>query len=300
MVLRFLTLLLLFSLPLWTTAQQKEVPINSQTIFKDVDGNIIPFSTFLEWTSGTGYKIMPSFDADDNLIEVFLLEAAIAPPTTDPSQFTSTPELVNRVPPDFEVTDINGKRYVSEDLKGKIIVLKFWFAACKPCIDEMPQLNTVVEKYKNNSNIIFLAPSLDKKSRIQSFLQKHPFLYNIIPQGQTIANNYNVLGYPTHVVINRTGRVEAVFQGVNRRIDERLIDAIERGLVREDIPDRPIPSQEEVEISPASIIKNEAGERVPFEQFVELMRQNEFELLNATDEEGNEYVLMKKILVQRQ
>jgi cytochrome oxidase Cu insertion factor (SCO1/SenC/PrrC family) len=35
----------------------------------------------------------------------------------------------------FSATDINGKEYSLDSLKGKIIVMNFWFIQCKPCIN---------------------------------------------------------------------------------------------------------------------------------------------------------------------
>src|SRR6185312_613814 len=51
--------------------------------------------------------------------------------------------------PDFTVADLNGKMYKLSDLKGKTVVLNFWFTTCAPCVTEMPELNRLIEKYKN-------------------------------------------------------------------------------------------------------------------------------------------------------
>ena len=43
--------------------------------------------------------------------------------------------------------DINGKNYNLNSLKGKIIVLNFWFIQCKPCVEEFPDLNKLKKEF---------------------------------------------------------------------------------------------------------------------------------------------------------
>jgi len=279
----------------------KQIDLNSKTVFRDQNGDRVSFDTFIEWTSGRGYKLNPIFDENDKLVEVFVLEPAIASAADRYAQFTKTPELIGNPAPDFDVYDLNNNYHSLSNMQGKVVILKFWFAACRPCIDEMPQLNSLVNKYKNNSQVVFLGPSLDNAARASSFLTRQAFNYNIIPDSKELANLFKVPGYPTHVVINRSGRVEAVFQGINRRIEQRLSDAIERALTRSVTPptSSPVVSQDlperEVKITPQSLIKNEKGDIVPFGQFVELMKEKRFELINRRDMDGSTYVLMKTV-----
>ncbi len=287
--------------------EEMQLPINSKTVFKDGEGNLISFETFIEWTSGTGYEINPVFDDANNLKEIIVNKSAIAPPSTDPKNFANTTEIINRVPPDFEVVDRSGSFYSLSNLRGKVIVLKFWFAACQPCIKEMPELNTLVQNYSSRSDVVFLAPSLDNPETINRFLETRPFQYKIIPDATDFAHNYNVPGYPTHVVINRSGKVETVFMGVNYNIKDKLTGAIERALLRPIAEEAPtvdtapkeeaiVPKEEEeVFITPNSVIKNVEGELVPFGKFAELMNSNRYELVNETDKEGNAYILMREV-----
>lgn len=301
----FTKFLLVFTLLVFTNnlnAQvTKQIDLNSKTVFRDQNGDRISFDTFIEWTSGRGYKLNPIFDENDKLVEVFVLEPAVVSASDKYAQFTKTTELIERPAPDFDVYDINNNYHSLSNMQGKVVVLKFWFAACRPCIDEMPQLNSLVNKYKNNSQVVFLGPSLDNASRVSSFLTRQPFNYNIIPDSKELANLFKVPGYPTHVVINRAGRVEAVFQGVNHRIEQRLTSAIESALTRTAIAPPPPPMvdqnlpEQEVKITPQSLIKNEKGDVVPFGQFVELMKEKRFELINRRDMDGSTYVLMRTV-----
>ncbi len=106
----------------------------------------------------------------------------------------------------FSATDINGNEYSLNSLKGKIIVMNFWFVECKPCVMEMPELNKLVENYKNK-DVVFLGFATNDKAKIDSFLKKKNFSYNIIPSSKKIAAEYKVSGYPTHIIIDENSKI---------------------------------------------------------------------------------------------
>lgn len=300
----FKGLLLIFCLAISLSAfAQSDAPtfdINSKTIFKDKNGERISFETFLDWTSGSDYEMTPVFNDDNTLKEIIVLRSDIAGPITSASDFGTTEELIGRRPPEFELTDLNGNFWSLGNLKNKVVVLKFWFRACPPCIKEIPDLNRLVNDY--GSEVVFLGAALDSKEECEKFLRARSFNYNVIPDALSFARSYNVPGYPTHVVIGRDGKVEVVYKGVNHNIYDKLKSAIDRSLIREintEVVQRSEEKQEENElfVTPQSIIKNEEGMVIPFGDFVTLMNTARFELLPRTNEAGDKYLLMKEVVV---
>lgn len=123
-------------------------------------------------------------------------------------------ELVGTNSPVFSATDINGNKYSLNSLKGKIIVMNFWFVECKPCVMEIPELNKLVEKYKNK-NVVFLGFALNDKSEIDIFLKKKNFNYNLIPKSSEIAAKYKVSSYPSHIIIDGNSKIVYVTSGLS-------------------------------------------------------------------------------------
>ncbi len=296
----------------WSQHTPIEVPLNSSTVFKNAQGEIISFDDFMKQTSGSGHEMNPVFDENNVLKEVIVVKSSVAQARNvlNPGEFANTTELIDQIPPDFQGEDIYGKFYDTENLAGKVVVLKFWFQACKPCLDEIPELNQLVAQYRDNPEVVFLAPSLDKKASILSFLQKMPFNYSILPDARKIAHNYNVPGYPTHVVINRFGKVNTVYLGVNYKIKDKLSLAIDFALSQTSPPPvseiqkasivapnlPPADPEEELFISPASVIKDKEGNLIPFGQFVEMMNSGkEYQLVAQKEENGNEFILIKPL-----
>lgn len=109
----------------------------------------------------------------------------------------------------FSEKDMGGEKFNLKDLAaaGKVVVLNFWFVNCPPCRMEIPQLNETVEAYQQNKDVIFIAIALDDKYALDKFLKTLPFNYHIIDNGRYIASQYGIISYPTHVVLNKEGKV---------------------------------------------------------------------------------------------
>jgi thiol-disulfide isomerase/thioredoxin len=104
-------------------------------------------------------------------------------------------------------TDITGKKIAAKDLIGKILVINFWFIACPPCRQEIPELNHLVKKFANEKDVVFVAIALDKAEQIENFLKLFPFNYTQVPDARYYAEKFGVTQYPTHVIIDRSAKV---------------------------------------------------------------------------------------------
>ena len=114
--------------------------------------------------------------------------------------------------PTFKLTAMDGTVYDLTALRGKVVVLNIWFIACPPCIAEMPELNRIVDHYRDQE-VVFVAPTWDKKADLQKFLQKSSFKYQVVPDAaQLIFSSYSAkgdsVGFPQHIVIDRDGKID--------------------------------------------------------------------------------------------
>jgi peroxiredoxin len=133
--------------------------------------------------------------------------------------------------PSFEVTDIKGKVIQSSALKGKVIVLNFWFVECKPCVMEIPELNEISKMFKKDE-VVFLGLATNQKKQLKKYLKTTPFDYKIVPESQQTAQLFNVSGYPTNIIINQEGIIQYVSLGVGPNNKERLTEEIKKLLIK--------------------------------------------------------------------
>jgi peroxiredoxin len=111
-----------------------------------------------------------------------------------------------RPAPDLTLKTLDGRDVELSDLKGRVVVLNFWFVNCAPCRAEMPDLNKLVDGHRGR-DVVFLAVATDKAEAVRAFLEKHPFKYEIVPEGTAAANAFGVISYPTHILIDKAGHV---------------------------------------------------------------------------------------------
>ncbi|WP_028887884.1 TlpA family protein disulfide reductase [Tenacibaculum ovolyticum] len=107
--------------------------------------------------------------------------------------------------PSYDFVDLNGKSHNKEDTKGKLLVLKCWFITCKVCVEEFPELNKLVDKYKDN-NVDFVSLAFDEKDKLIKFLETKTFKYVTVPnQKKYMSKKLKVKQYPTHLIVDSRG-----------------------------------------------------------------------------------------------
>jgi len=114
--------------------------------------------------------------------------------------------------PGFEIKTIDGDSLRLADLRGKVVVLNFWFIGCAPCRVEISGLNKLVEEFASG-DVVFIGLALDNADSLRDFLKTIPFKYRIATVAQSIVSQYGVSVYPTHVIINKQGEIEFFMTG---------------------------------------------------------------------------------------
>ena len=127
----------------------------------------------------------------------------------------------------FKTTDMDGNSVNLSDMKGSVVAVNFWFIGCKPCIMEMPELNDMVKKF-DGENVKFIAVALDSKGSLRAFEEKREFNYNIVPDGRSVAQLYNIQGYPTHCIIDQDGKIQYFKSAYSPQTAHELESTIER------------------------------------------------------------------------
>lgn len=92
-------------------------------------------------------------------------------------------------------------------LKGKVILLDFWFKNCSPCIESIPHLNVINTKFKDKKFKILGINTWDLQKDITTFCNKHKIGYDILMNGKELAKRYGIDEFPTIVLIDKEGKV---------------------------------------------------------------------------------------------
>ena len=130
--------------------------------------------------------------------------------------------------PHFEGVTLEGRRVDNTSLKGKVVVLNFWFTTCGPCIGEMKELNELVRDF--GDRVRFLAFTHEPPEMVRTFLESHEFDYEIVPNAREIEESFGIGSHPTHVLIDQKGKVRWQGLGANPDNLKRLRATIQRVL----------------------------------------------------------------------
>ncbi len=185
------------------------------------DGSVIPTSSLDSIQKAKGWASVSLSFQDDG--------THIHPTKTTVEQADAEKKLnahLNEPAPEFEFRDLSGKTFSLSSLKGKIVVLNFWFTQCGGCIAEMAELNKLKHGY-DGKDVVFLAVTFDDADKIKTFLEKKKFEYDIIPNSKKTCNDYDIYGYPTSMVIDQNGVVKFINCSLDRDIKSQLALAID-------------------------------------------------------------------------
>lgn len=120
-------------------------------------------------------------------------------------------KMMGKVLPAYNWTDLNAINYTNENTKGKFVVVKCWFINCVACVKEFPELNQVVEEYKDRADIVFISLAMDAAQPLKEFLGKKDFKYAVVPgQDRYMADQLKITAYPTHIVVGTDGKIRQV------------------------------------------------------------------------------------------
>jgi peroxiredoxin len=227
-------LILLIGINIQTTEAQG-VQIDENTIIKDVDGKKIDIETFAKLMN-SGEWMMDEKTDDDGNSYIQVREATEKEKEMIKKMMQNhggNSDLIGKTVKSFSLTDINGNKITSASTKGKVVVLNFWFIACKPCVAEIPELNKIYEKYKDNKEVVFASITFDGKEHVQDFLEKNPISYPVITDDKDTISDFGINAYPTNMVIGKDGKIADSITGGFPKIGEHIEDAIAAALKAE-------------------------------------------------------------------
>ncbi len=117
--------------------------------------------------------------------------------------------LIGEKAPPIKKTDIYGQPVVMQD---KVVLIDFWATWCKPCLEELPTLKRIAEKYQGDSRFMLVSISRDdNETKLKDFVRTHQMHWRQIRDGRKsgaeIAYEYRVKGIPYYLLIDQNGLI---------------------------------------------------------------------------------------------
>lgn len=143
----------------------------------------------------------------------------------------SSQEMLDIPAVDFEAIDLEGNKVKLSDYRGKIVFLNFWATWCPPCLEEMPLLQEIHERYQGQDVVILaVSPTTlqlrggtddrEAERQVREFIKEHGYTFPVLlDQGDKVWKIYQQRGIPTNYVIDAHGVIRYGFMGPYHSIE---------------------------------------------------------------------------------
>ena len=120
---------------------------------------------------------------------------------------------VGRSAIDFSLVDLDGNQFSLSDFRGKTVFINFWATWCPPCRAEMPDIEEIYQKYKEDVMVIGV-DVVEPEELVRTYVEKGNFswLFGIDTTGE-LSRNYRVAALPESFFIDANGIIQAITIG---------------------------------------------------------------------------------------
>ncbi len=116
----------------------------------------------------------------------------------------------------FEVPTPEGARLTLADFRGRVVLLNFWATWCGPCREEMPAMERLYQKFREQG-LVVVAVSNDSEGSTRSvarFVKENGLTFPVgLDPSLRVASLYGVRVLPVSLIIDRKGSITHIALG---------------------------------------------------------------------------------------
>jgi peroxiredoxin len=121
---------------------------------------------------------------------------------------------VGNIAPEFETVTETGQPVRLSDMRGKVVLLNFWWTGCPPCRIEMPEFETIYNERRDEGFTVLAVNRGEAPAPILEFREELGVTFPmLLDTHSSITASYNVLSYPSTFVIDQNGIILARHYG---------------------------------------------------------------------------------------
>ncbi len=121
------------------------------------------------------------------------------------------------------------RKVTLHDLRGQIVVLNFWATWCPPCVEEMPSLEQLQERYKGKGVVVLGVSIDDDDGAYHQFLKDHKVDFlTVRDKTKHSSILYGTFKYPETYIIDRNGVVRRKFIGAVEWGQPEIVEYLNR------------------------------------------------------------------------
>jgi peroxiredoxin len=185
-------------------------------------------ATVREWPPAAGKDGAPAYPYVElaSLVRYEHVQASVDAPQFALAVAKLEADDAKRQQADFTLNDLQGKAWSLKDLRGKVVLLNFWATWCPPCRKEMPDLEALYLRFKDQG-LVVLAVSDEDAAKVSPFLAERSITYPVLlDPGRKVNEQLEIEGIPKSFVYDRGG--ELVAQSIDMRTQRQFLEMLAR------------------------------------------------------------------------
>lgn len=120
--------------------------------------------------------------------------------------------------PDFALPTPDGETVRLSDLRGRPVLLNFWATWCPPCKIEMPDIEALYQKYKDQGFTVIAIDQQESPAAVQDYFDEMGLSFQpVIDSTGEVFSLYRVVALPTSYFIDAEGIVRFQHRGMMTR-----------------------------------------------------------------------------------
>jgi peroxiredoxin len=110
--------------------------------------------------------------------------------------------------PDFSLKDLNGKVFRLSSQRGKPVLLFFGTTWCPSCRQQLPLYKEIYSNYTGRGLEVIYINIMEPQGKVAKFVSANALPFRILlDESGEVADNYNIIGVPTIIMIDRKGKI---------------------------------------------------------------------------------------------
>ena len=124
----------------------------------------------------------------------------------------ATWDTKNTVVAEFDLMDLEGRKWSLADLKGKVAFINFWATWCGPCREELPYVQKLRAQMKDRKDVVILTLNMDDEvGLVEPFMKENKYNFPVL-LGHSYAETQGINSIPRNWVVAVDGKL--MFEGI--------------------------------------------------------------------------------------
>lgn len=136
--------------------------------------------------------------------------------------------LKGKPAPAFVLNSFDQKQVTSHAASGKVVLLDFWEVWCGPCLESMPKVAQLYEKFKEKGLAVYgIINDIKQLESSKRFVAKHSEIgFPMLVGNDKLKKDYMVNAVPQYVIIDKKGKVSFISLGFSDQIEREIEKAL--------------------------------------------------------------------------